>query len=224
MSQKQKVPRDSFVNAVKKDVKSSDPVIMVEGYVGDSSETGHFRLYSNESLNVFVDIPENDVVHVEKRNADVSPLGGSYLWLRQEAAFIYGSPETPNRPRVKFLEGNLSDAFNVGTATKLTPLSWHVTGCNNSWIAGCNSGWHTCQSHFWTDCQASFRLACPTGTIIGGGTIIVNRTSAVDACPSALACPTDVYDTIYRVGTETFGGRVNPRYANQGFRPFNPMM
>jgi len=208
MSPSKKVPRDAFVTRVKKDAKSADSVVQVQGFVGDSSEEGHFRLYADASLNNFVDIPERDVIHVEKMDAKESPLGGSYIWLNQDAAYVYGSPDTTNRPRARFLEGDITEAQQTGTVG-YTPNSWYV---------GCNSGWHTCRSHFWTECFGSFRWICPVTRPL---TTIITRTSAVDACPSALGCTID-WQTRY-VGND-YAANTNPRrFGDAGFDRFNPM-
>jgi len=206
------MPRDKFVQTVKKKVGNDEPLIQVQGFVGDSTVSGYFRLYADASLNNSIDIPESDVVHFEKLSAESSPMGGYKIWLNKDAVFAVGDTGVKNRPQRKFLDGDLVAQAKTDLVG-YTPISWYVTGCN--------SGWHTCQSHFWTDCQQSrFFTNCTFtgGTILTDRTITITRTSALDACPSALACPTDTF----RIPDRVVNPAVGRRFNETNFGPFQP--
>ena len=208
MKSKKSIPRDSFIAKVRKPT-DTDPLIHLQGFVGDAATDEYLRLYSDASLNEYVDIPENDVVHYEKIRSDQSPLGGYNLWLHKDAIFAYGDPEAKNRQQRKFFEGEIAAGLSTDVVG-YTPASWY---------AGCNSGWHTCRSHFWTDCVFRSRFFnCPEPTIIVDR--ITTIRSAVDACPSALGCTfTD------RIRNDVFE-QVNPlvrrRFNDAGFGQFQP--
>lgn len=210
MSNAKKLPRDGFVAAVKKAAGHDQPVVQVEGFVGDSPADGYFRLYADPSLNLHVDIPESDVIHYEKMSSETSPLGGYTIWLNKDAVFATGEPEGKNRAQQKFLAGNIAEKLGTGLVG-YTPISWNV--------AGCGSGWHTCRSHFYTECFQSRFFRCD----ITGGTIltapITTRASLVDGCASALACPwTDRFrETVVRVDPQE-----TRRFNDAGFGRFQP--
>ena len=206
---KARIPRDAFVAKVKKAAGHDDPVVKVEGFVGDSPADGYFRLYADPSLNMHIDIPESDVIHYEKMSSEESPLGGAAIWLNKDAVFATGDVEAKNRPQQKFLAGDLAEKLDTGLVG-YTPISWY---------AGCNSGWHTCRSHFYTECFQSRFFRCDwTGTIVLTDRI-TTRASLVDGCASALACPwTDrLRETVVQVNPQE-----TRRFNDAGFGRFNP--
>ena len=82
------VPRDGFVGRVVQDPKQPPNALLLTGFVGDSAEEGHLRLYSDPSLSQYVDVPEEAVLHSEPLPMDQSPLGGSHLWVRSDAKLL----------------------------------------------------------------------------------------------------------------------------------------
>jgi hypothetical protein len=82
------VPRDGFVGRVVQDPRQPPNALLLTGFVGDSAEEGHLRLYSDPSLAQYVDVPEEAVLHSEPLPMDQSPLGGSHLWVRSDAKLL----------------------------------------------------------------------------------------------------------------------------------------
>jgi hypothetical protein len=101
-----KIRYDEWVKSIRPDPKDvSDLYVVVSGFIGVSSVSGHVRLYTDEALNNFIEIPENEIVHnIELKD---STLGGSKLWVNSDAVFIYGDPKEKRRPKSSFLQGNL---------------------------------------------------------------------------------------------------------------------
>jgi len=112
MAQEQsKFTYDEWVGQVRPDPRNTDQLTLLQGYIGQSSESGHIRVYGDESLNNFVEIPEDAIVYSIKQSGTESPLGGSKLWVRSDAVVTYGDPKAANRPKSNFLEGDLMQQY-----------------------------------------------------------------------------------------------------------------
>ena len=102
---------DAFVKAVRPDSKVTESTVFLEGFIGESSLADHFRLYSDASLNDFVEIPTDAVVHSIANSKEESALGGSKIWVKKDAIFTYGNPAMDNRPQGSFLDGDLYQGY-----------------------------------------------------------------------------------------------------------------
>ena len=102
---------DAFVKAVRPDSKATENTVFLEGFIGESSLADHFRLYSDASLNDFVEIPTDAVVHAIANSKEESALGGSKIWVKKDAIFTYGNPAMDNRPQGSFLDGDLYQGY-----------------------------------------------------------------------------------------------------------------
>ncbi|UFH54718.1 hypothetical protein [Spirosoma sp. KNUC1025] len=109
--QKSQFEYDDWVGAVRPDPRNTDKLTLLQGFIGQSSETGHIRVYSDETLNSFVEVPEEAIVYAQKLNASESSLGGSKLWLRSDSVVTYGDPKAANRPKSTFLEGDIMQQY-----------------------------------------------------------------------------------------------------------------
>lgn len=110
MKKNVKVSYDKFVDAVRPDPKDGSAVALLSGFIGKSSEDNHIRLYSDASLNDFVEIPEESIVHSETMSKDESALGGSHLWVKSDTVVTTGNPEAKTRMKSQLLQGDLMEA------------------------------------------------------------------------------------------------------------------
>ncbi len=110
-NEKVSIKYDAFVKAVRPDAKSTEDTVHLEGFIGESSVPDHFRLYSDASLNEFVEIPTDAVLHAIANSKEESPLGGSKLWIKKSAVYTYGNPAMTNRPQASFLDGDLMQGY-----------------------------------------------------------------------------------------------------------------
>lgn len=104
---------DDFVSKVVPDPSQPPDAIVVSGFLGPAAKEGQIRVYADESLSSFVDVPADQVLHAQRLPADVSPLGGSVLWLRATAPV-----ETPQAAPVAadFLRGPIQEQVAAGAA------------------------------------------------------------------------------------------------------------
>ena len=102
---------DEFTALVHSDPNSSDQIVLLCGYIGKSNLDDHVRVYFDEELNNFVEVPESDILHCIPKDKSEDSLGGSRLWIKQSTIVTYGDPSSANRPKSSFLEGDLMQAY-----------------------------------------------------------------------------------------------------------------
>ncbi len=105
------VRRDDFVKILRPDLKSNEPLVLIQGYIGDSDLEGHIRIYSDARLSDFIELPEQEILFSSPVEASENPLGGSRVWVRKTTVFTTGDPRHANRIKSSFLEGDLIKAF-----------------------------------------------------------------------------------------------------------------
>jgi len=106
-----------FVDQVVKDPNNPPNALLLQGYLGASSEENHVRLYLDPQLSDYVEIPEDAVLHTVDTSAEQSPLGGSYVWINADAQLTHGKAGG-DRPKAKFLEGRIQQQFQGGAAAQ----------------------------------------------------------------------------------------------------------
>jgi hypothetical protein len=77
-----KVKFDDFIKKVRPSAAGTDAMVYVQGYVGESPNRGSVRVYLDPSLNSFIDVPQNDIIHSVAAKDDPNGLGGSKLWIK----------------------------------------------------------------------------------------------------------------------------------------------
>ena len=106
---------DDFVARLVKDPNDPPDLLLLSGYLGASSEEGHVRLYLDEELAHYVEIPEGAIRHTHEISLEQSPLGGSLVWIERAAEVVHGKVGT-ERQRATFLEGQIARDFMGGAA------------------------------------------------------------------------------------------------------------
>lgn len=90
---------EAFVSALVRDARKPPRLRAIRGYLGESSEKKHVRVYLDVELRRFVDIPADGIVHAEEIPKSVMPLGGVYLWVSEDARILHrgawAAPEDP---------------------------------------------------------------------------------------------------------------------------------
>ena len=76
---------DDWVARLVPDPKDTPGLQLLSGYLGASPEERHVRLYLDEELSRYVDIPEEAIRHTRELPPEQSPLGGSLLWVDRGA-------------------------------------------------------------------------------------------------------------------------------------------
>ncbi|MET0646828.1 MAG: hypothetical protein ABW208_09425 [Pyrinomonadaceae bacterium] len=104
---------DDFVGRIVQDPKEPPSVTLLSGYLGASSEEGYVRLYLDEELGRYVEIPEKAIRHTQELPPEQSPLGGSLVWIDQDAEVLHGAAGSERR-KATFLEGQIAQDYIGG--------------------------------------------------------------------------------------------------------------
>ncbi|MET0646829.1 MAG: hypothetical protein ABW208_09430 [Pyrinomonadaceae bacterium] len=106
---------DDFVARLVPDPTDSPDLLLLSGYLGVSSEEGHVRLYQDEELSCYVEIPREAVRRAQALTTEQSPLGGSLVWVERKAELMHGRAGA-EPGAASFLEGWLEDEYTEVTA------------------------------------------------------------------------------------------------------------
>lgn len=110
---------DPFVAKIVTDPKQHVDTSLLQGYLGSSSEDNSTRIYLDPALSQYMDVPNEQIIHVEPLPKDQSPLGGSFIWLRKDAEVVTGKAGGQRR-KSTFLEGSLQAEYAANPNYKPT--------------------------------------------------------------------------------------------------------
>jgi hypothetical protein len=207
----------TFVDKIVKDPQQPPNALVLQGYLGSSSEPDHTRLYFDLPLSTFVEIPDAAILHVENTATAEMPLGVSYVWIDSDATLVHGRPG-PERVRARFLEGPIAQAGAV--APQLQPIPPPTVGpaCNTTFLAAlcppslqaalcpsaacthimaCQTAHQPCLTHQPTPCapcptqQVTPCAPCPTQQVTPCAPCPTHQISACGPChtPHHPVCP-----------------------------------
>ena len=101
---------DDFVARLVPNPKDPPGLMLMSGYLGESSEGGHVRLYLDEELSRYAEVPKEAIRHARELSPAESPLGGSLLWVDRDAELMHGKAGA--KPgAASFLEGWITDEY-----------------------------------------------------------------------------------------------------------------
>jgi hypothetical protein len=177
MAEKGNLKQDDLIAKLVKDPKAPPDALLLSGFLGASSEDDHTRLYLTATLDDYVEIPSDAILHTQEIPKDQSPLGGTLLWIKKDAELIHGKVG-PNRTKAKFLEGRIQQEFVKAQAAG-GPVALAVTIQQ------------PCPTQFGHPCPTLLPAACPTHhppcTVTGPAcpTHVSPCTHAGPFCPTA---------------------------------------
>ena len=222
MAQAPQQPRGNvatFVQQIVSDPKNVPDLMLLNGYLGASSEEGCERLYLSPDLSSYVEIPGTAILHRAALPTEQDSNGGVTLWVRKDAALQYkmapaaqalanyfagaiqawaqgapGGAGAAVEPRATI--GVHCATFNCSLhcATEITPcINTHANTCFCPVTHACPSQNQLCQSQgacTYVGCGAS--LACTYGLLCAAAA------PAVQAGPGAtfVACGAAVAATV----------------------------
>ncbi len=78
-----------FIREFVTDPANVPDVMCLYGYLGQSTEDGHERLYQSPSLTPYIEVPTKAILYRKKAAHEHDPLGGVTLWVRRDAKLIH---------------------------------------------------------------------------------------------------------------------------------------
>ncbi|HEX4496932.1 MAG TPA: hypothetical protein VIE43_14775 [Thermoanaerobaculia bacterium] len=82
--------RQGLISKVVPDPAAPPLVWLMSGYLGDSSRAECARLYLSPDFSLWLDIPEEAIVHTEPLPSDANFLGAVLAWVRRDARLLPG--------------------------------------------------------------------------------------------------------------------------------------
>lgn len=161
---KAKISYDDFVTKVVKDPKQPPDTILLTGYVGESSEEGHSRIYFDPQLTQYVEVPHDAVLHTQPIPKENSSLGGYHIWIKRDAELIHGKVG-PERTKARFFEGPIgaqaAAAHGAGIPVTALPPCHPLTAATACVCPITINPLH-CPTHSPELCPTHAPLLCPT--------------------------------------------------------------
>lgn len=154
--------KENFISKIVKDPANPPKTILLRGYLGDSSEAGHTRLYLDAQLNSYVEVPDDAILHEEELPG--TPQGETYVWIKQDAQVIHGEAG-PQRRKSSFFEGPIGEAARpllTAAGCLPPPPRTPAFGCPiTDRFIGCQTPVEPCEV-LTAVCQPTPQIACPT--------------------------------------------------------------
>jgi hypothetical protein len=104
---------------VVRDPSQPQETLLLQGFMGASSQPDYTRVYSDLSLSSYVDVANNDIIHIEPLPKEQSPMGGAYIWVKKETDVLPATGTGTLGAKAKFLEGPI--ATETTSAPKPAP-------------------------------------------------------------------------------------------------------
>lgn len=215
---------DDFVKNVRPDPGSSDQLVLLYGYVGASSSDDKIRLYSDASLNEYADIAKADIVY--SLPSDDDPLGGSRIWVKQNANVNYADT-AQGYAQGDMYNSYMNDAYTPGTqAMGAGPATLTCTIGQLTNTTVCRPSRFICPTPVSKLVICTLpprtRLVCPPPITQA----TCPQPSWVDACPSQWGCTIATGTTVINPGTggaqfagDYTGGDVYNDYMQNSYQP-----
>lgn len=205
---------DDFVKIVKPDLGSTEQVVLLHGYVGESSTEDMIRLYSDASLSEYADVAKSDILYSLPNDDD--PLGGSRLWVKQTANVNYADAYSQG----DMYNNYMNDQYTPG-AEAMGAASQFCTISPLTRTAVCRPTRFVCPTPVskLVICTLPKKtlLACPIPTKLSG----CPNPSWVDGCPSQWGCTIQTGTTVInpggQFGDEYAGGDVYNDYLQNTY-------
>jgi hypothetical protein len=212
MSSESVPSKSDFVGKIVTDLKSPPNAVLLSGYLGDSSEDCHTRLYFDLELSSHVDIPNEAILHREpyelyghghviifmvwvKRDALIKPGRGvtqaaQARYFQGEIMKAYGATAADLQAKAEAAAAEAIDVGKVGIAASKLFLcrTEHGVVCArpSALVWQCPSWVDGCPSAL-VQCESQTNLcAQPSVTTLCASLGANQCRSWVDGCPSAL--------------------------------------
>lgn len=105
------IPQNDIVEALVPDPGNVQTYQMLSGWIGKSTRKGHVRLYDELDMAAYFEFAEEDVCHIQSTESSDNPMGGSVVWLAQDAKVISIGQRSGEMDDRAFLQGDFAQAM-----------------------------------------------------------------------------------------------------------------
>ena len=133
-SPKQELRQHELVDKLVSDPSQQQSLTVLSGFLGQSQRAGYWRLYLTPTMDEYVEIPEEDIVHSQSLEPSQSALSETMVWVRSGASLQY-TRTMSHQIQAEFLKGPITTGFRARAASfpasailRAVPPT-HVTPC-----------------------------------------------------------------------------------------------
>jgi hypothetical protein len=83
-------------------------VDVLTGFLGNSTQAEYVRLYLTPALDMYLEIPRQAVVQSQSLVSEQNPLGGTVLWVKQDADIVLHTRTNLRQRQAQFLGGSIN--------------------------------------------------------------------------------------------------------------------
>jgi len=107
---------NELVKALGFDPKEPPDLTLLNGFFGPSVDEANIRLYRSVLMNVWQDIPRNQIIHIDKiERSPETPFGEDVVWmLRRDARALDPQTSRPGLPQPQVAPADDGDGFGDG--------------------------------------------------------------------------------------------------------------
>lgn len=103
--------QDDLVEKLVPDAGNVETFQMLYGWLGKSTRKGHIRLYDDLDMKVYVEFSEKDVQLTQSLKTSNDPIGGTLVWLSEDAKVIDTAQRQSDADARSFLDGDFAKAM-----------------------------------------------------------------------------------------------------------------
>lgn len=146
--------QDRLVEKLLLDLSQEHPdVRILVGYVGRSSQPEYWRLYLTPVLDVYVEIPQDAIVHSQSLANEQNPMGGTMLWVKHDTDVVLCRRTNLRQRQGQFLSGEIVSQADRRGMTGAEAASLAATG---------SKAMHNPIAYWWASWALSICFLCPT--------------------------------------------------------------
>jgi hypothetical protein len=101
---------DDIVSKLLPDLSKPAKIKPLIGFLGKDNRGGYWRLYLDLTLTEYFEINQNDIIHSQSLKSELSPLGGTVLWIKKDAEISHVKPVS-KQVQNQFLSGDIASEF-----------------------------------------------------------------------------------------------------------------
>jgi len=102
--------QDELIEKLVPDPANPPDLRILAGFLGDSNQEGHVRLYLSPLLDEYIEFSKDDLLHLQRFAPASDPLGGTLVWIRREAKLQH-TRTTTGQVQGQFLQGGITTRF-----------------------------------------------------------------------------------------------------------------
>ena len=135
--------QDALVEQLASEPSQLQPMRILVGFLGKSTQEGYQRLYFTPDLSEYVEVPPGGILHTRPLPPEQSALGGTMVWVKGDTTLEYRRIVS-SQVQAAFLQGGDFAPFVAASGMESTlagaqgpmwrfPITWVPWLCPSRW-------------------------------------------------------------------------------------------